>query len=227
MFVGSVFWYLFNDVVPQQIICQFLGLLRIVSGLAGVIYTGFVLGYGETHMTEIFVGAAIVYFIGIGGMCLRVKEGEYPPPPEYVGGRQGFGAGLKTFFAESFSDQIYIFMFAMSTCWAVSAISTNMFNLIFIKEIGLSVGSYGKMLAAGGVVGMLLTYPAGLVADKYHPLRVQRAIMLLFLLITPLNLAFLVVKPSPAATYYYVFAIVMMTVAVTTLYGAAAFPTEM
>ncbi len=31
MFVGSVFWYLFNDVVPPQFLGRFMGLFRIVS----------------------------------------------------------------------------------------------------------------------------------------------------------------------------------------------------
>jgi len=103
MFVGSVYWYLFNDVVPKEVIGQFLGLFRVVGGLAGVLYNYFIFKYAESHMTEIFLGAALLYFFGFGLVCLRVKEGEYPPPPEYVGGQTGLFAGLKTFFVECFS----------------------------------------------------------------------------------------------------------------------------
>ncbi|MEI8246443.1 MAG: hypothetical protein WCI51_11460 [Lentisphaerota bacterium] len=35
MFVGSVFWYLFNDVVPAQFLARFMGLFRIVGTGAG------------------------------------------------------------------------------------------------------------------------------------------------------------------------------------------------
>ena len=39
MFVGSVYWYLFNDVVPAQFLSRFLSLFRMVGILAGMIYS--------------------------------------------------------------------------------------------------------------------------------------------------------------------------------------------
>jgi len=40
-------------------------------------------------MTAIFVGAAALYAVGFIALCLRVKEGEYPPPPQYVDAGKG------------------------------------------------------------------------------------------------------------------------------------------
>jgi hypothetical protein len=87
MFVNSVFWYLFNDVVPHNFLGRFLGLFRIVSNMESMIFGFFIFKYAESHMTEIYVGAALVYAIGMGLMCWKVKEGEYPPPPESEDGR--------------------------------------------------------------------------------------------------------------------------------------------
>ena len=84
MFVGSVFWYLFNDVVPPQFLGRFMGLFRIVSSGVTALYNYFLFQYAEKHMRWILTGAAVLYFVGFGLMCLRVKEGEYPPPPDDV-----------------------------------------------------------------------------------------------------------------------------------------------
>jgi hypothetical protein len=78
-FVNSVFWYLFNDIVPPQFLARFLGIFRIVGAGAGALYNYFIFQYAETNMREIFTGAAILYFIGFGIVCFMVKEGEYPP----------------------------------------------------------------------------------------------------------------------------------------------------
>jgi MFS family permease len=226
MFVGSVYWYFFNDVVPQNLIGQFLGLFRFVGGLAGVLFNQFILQYARTHMTEIFLGAAAIYAIGFGLMCLRVKEGEYPPPPEYVGGQQGFIAGFKTFFVECFSLRYYWFMFAMTTFLAMAGCAA-IFNLFFIENIGLTLAQFGHIAACTGIVGMLLTYPAGIVADKYHPLRVELVMMIVMVLMGPLSLAYLCFDMSPQTVYYYYFTIAMISVPAGTLFSASQFPTEM
>ena len=82
MFVGSVFWYLFNDVVPAQFLARFMGLFRIVGTGAGAIYNFFVFKYAGSHMREIFVWAAVLYLVGFGMACLMIKEGQYPEPDE-------------------------------------------------------------------------------------------------------------------------------------------------
>jgi len=74
-FVNSVFWYLFNDVVPEHLLARFMSWFRIVSMLAAALYNFFIFQYAESHASEIFVGAAVLYFFGFGLMCLKVKEG--------------------------------------------------------------------------------------------------------------------------------------------------------
>ena len=227
MFVGSVYWYFFNDVVPENVIGRFLGLFRVVGSLAGALFNFFVMKYAETHMTEIFTGAALLYFVGFGLMCLRVKEGDYPPPPENVDGRSGFRSSLKTYMVECYSIRFYWFMFAMTTFHMVALSATTMFNLFFLKEIGLTPGDYGRIAGYAGIGAMVLTYPASIIADKYHPLRVQLVVKGILLIFIPLNLIFLFVKMPPETTYYYYMAVTMVSLPAAVLYGASMFPTEM
>ena len=83
-FVNSVFWYLFNDVVPEHLLARFMSWFRSVSMASSSIYNFFIFKYAGAHSTEIIVGAGMLYFAGFGMMCLKVKEGQYPPPPAYV-----------------------------------------------------------------------------------------------------------------------------------------------
>ena len=78
MFVGSVFFYLFNDVVPAQFLSRFMGVFGIVGTGAGALYNYFIFQYAQSHMREIFIGAAVLYLVGFGMACLMIKEGEYP-----------------------------------------------------------------------------------------------------------------------------------------------------
>jgi MFS family permease len=227
MFVGSVYMYLFNDVVPHKFLGQFLGLFRVVGGLAGALYNMFVFKYAESHMTVIFVGVAVLYFIGFSVMCFQVKEGGYPPPPEYVDGQGGFWSGLKTFFVECYSIRYYWFMFGMTTFWVISVCTVMPFTVFFIKDIGMTLEQYGKVLSYGGFIGMLLTYPAGIIADRYHPLRVELAMKIIVILLMPLNLIFLVVKMPPQTAYYYYMTVSLIQLPAMVVFGAAQFPNEM
>ena len=113
MFVNSLFWYLFNDVVPPQFLARFMGLFRIVGTAAGAIYQGFIFKYAESNMREIMVGGALLYFVGFGIMCLFVKEGKYPPPPEAVTyKRKNILADVITFGKESFSTRFYWYFYS-------------------------------------------------------------------------------------------------------------------
>ena len=73
-FVNSVFWYLFNDVVPESLLARFMSWFRIVTMLAASIYNFFIFKYAGSHATEIFIGAAILYLIGFSLMCPQGKR---------------------------------------------------------------------------------------------------------------------------------------------------------
>ncbi|MEI6422029.1 MAG: MFS transporter [Lentisphaerota bacterium] len=139
MFVGSVFYYLFNDVVPPQFLARFTGAFRIVGTAASAIYNFFIFQYAESNMREIFLGAAVLYFFGFGMMCFMIKEGKYPPlEKEASGEKRKVIAGLKNFFKESFTHKIYWLIFLFTTFGAVSgAIGT--FNVFFYKNMGLTL----------------------------------------------------------------------------------------
>ena len=171
MFVNSVFWYLFNDVVPAQYLARFLGAFRIVGTAAGAFYNYFIFQYSESHMREIFLGAALLYLIGFGATCLKVREGEYPPVEgESNQDKQGGGAVL-TFFRECLSHKIYWLLFTASSFTSVAG-AVGIFGMFLSREMGLTLDDIGKMGAVSGVVSMVAVYVAAVFIDRWHPLRV-------------------------------------------------------
>lgn len=171
MFVGSVFWYLFNDVVPAKFLGRFIGSFRIVGTAAGAVYNFFIFKYANTHMHTIFIGAAILYFAGIGVMCLLVKEGEYPPVEgEADKDNKGWG-GIKTFLKESFSHKFY-WMKYFSTSFAAIGWAIGTFTIFFYENMGLDLEHVGKINAVSAVAVMVATYFMAIFIDRWHPLRI-------------------------------------------------------
>lgn len=171
MFVNSVFWYLFNDVVPAQFLGRFLGSLRIISTIAAAFYNYFIFKYAESHMREIFLGASILYFVGLGLTCLMVKEGQYPPlEGEQDKDSKGWG-GIKTFLRECFTHKFYWILFASAAFLSAGgAIGT--FGIFFNQEMGMSLDDIGKYSAITGIASLLAVYFSAIFVDRWHPLRV-------------------------------------------------------
>ena len=171
MFVGSVFCYLFNDVVPPQFLARFVGLLRIVGTGAGALYNFFIFKFAESHMREIFIGAAVLYLVGFGMACLMIKEGEYPPPEGESDNSSRGMKGIKTFFRESFSHKLYWFRF-ISASFSAFAGAIGIFGIFFNREMGLSLDQIGKLGAIGSIASMAAMYCMSIFVDRWHPLRI-------------------------------------------------------
>lgn len=168
MFVGTVYFYLFNDVVPPELLGRFIGMFRIVSHTASFLFSILVFPYVLSHMRIIFIGAAVLFAASFLVMCLRVKEGTYPPP-ERISDRNGsFLESAKVYFRECFSTRLFLYFFAfmalMQASWAV-----NPFHNLFCRSIGLTMEQIGHWEGLLYIPGILLLYPAGSVLDRIGP----------------------------------------------------------
>ncbi len=171
MFVGSVFWYLFNDVVPPQFLGRFMGMFRIVSSGAGALYNYYLLQYSESYMGWILTGGALLYFVGFGIVCLRVKEGPYPPPSE-AETHGGMIEAFKAFGKQSFSARFYWYFYLAQTA-QFAGNAYLIYVLFFNRQMGLSVDQYGKLTAYSLVATLVATYLTAIFVDRWHPLRVR------------------------------------------------------
>ena len=226
MFVNSVFWYLFNDVVPAQFIGRFVGLLRIVSTMAVTLYNYFIFKYAESYMREIFIGSAVLYFVGFGLLCFMVKEGEYPPlEGEQDKDNKGIG-GIRTYFREAFSHKLYWTIFAtagfQSLCNGVNA-----FGVFFNREMGLSLDHIGKLAAIGGVAAVAATYFCAIFVDRWHPVRIVTYLTVFSLIAYCMNGVWVFVTLPGNYFFWLCLGGSLIGVFQSTLAGMAAFPRQM
>lgn len=172
MFISSVFWYLFNDVVPPQFLGRLVALIRIVGTGAGALYNILVFQYSESHMREILIGAAVVYLLGFGLTCLKVKEGEYPPVEEKNHEKQSRMEGIKTFFRESFTHRFYWLVF-LFTAFSGFSLGISVFYVFFQKEMGLDLSQIGYINGFNNIVTMIAMALAATYVDRWHPMRIM------------------------------------------------------
>lgn len=140
-------------------------------------------------MQWIFLGISLLYLVGMTVMCLKVREGGYPPPDD-LGESPSILKQMKVYVQECFSHSIYILLFAFTMCQAI-ANATVLGAVIFANEgLGLSLAQIGMVAAALNLLGMVLQYPSGSLVDKFHPMRVTLAFQLL-------------VAPFQIATFFF------------------------
>jgi MFS family permease len=171
MFISSVYFYLFNDVVPAAYLARFMAAFRLVGSLASMVFNYFVFPHAQTHLRLIFIGAAICYFLGFMSMCFGLKEGEYPSPPPLAGNRKGFRASIETYARECFTHPYYLKIFAYGALWQVAGACNFVTNLFYL-HLGISLDQLGKFNALMLIPGLVLMVPLGVLCDRLHPIRV-------------------------------------------------------
>lgn len=180
---NSVFGGLVNDVVPKEVCGRFFSIFRAVCLIAGIIFNYWIFGGAEENMIAIFLGVGVLYGGGFTMMCLRVKEGQYPPPPDDAPAAAGvFGKliAAKRYFVECFGQSYYLwYIVALQAVW-MSFLPINLYNLFFAKSLGMDLGEYGKVLALTYGVSLVVSYPVGVLADRFHPLRVSLFVLALY-----------------------------------------------
>ena len=193
-FVNTTFWYLFNDVVPHAFMARFMGMMRVVSSLAAMLFSYFFYEHALTHMREIYLGAATIYFVGFTLMCLFVKEGEYPPPlPLSTHAHSVWKrimAAIQEYVRQCLSHRLYLYFFLMNMLGTIAG-AIGVFGLFLNLSLGITLKQLGMINTGLQFVTLTLSYPTGALADRFHPLRVMLYMSGCSLLLAPLNFVWL------------------------------------
>lgn len=227
MFVASVYYYLFNDVVPKQFLGRFLAAFRVVGTLASSSFYFFVFPFAETHFTWIFTGASVLYGVVFLLMCRFVKEGEYPPPPTIESRSQSRAiAGVKTYFVECFSQRFY-WLFYLWVGFNAAAGTIMTFQVFFAQSVGMDLKQFGQFTGASNILIAILLIPCGILSDRVHPVRLMRVASLLVAVSSFAPAVFLFFEVRQEISFLVWCVSYGLAVPLTALYFAAEFPSYM
>ncbi len=171
---SAIFNALVNDVVPQRIIGRFFSLFRIISLLAGILYNYYLFEHALDWFKWIFLVLGALYAAGLYSMCFFVKEGKYPPPEEIPADKSRFQRVFGAFidyFRQCFSVPYYRWIIVALLLANISFHPINDFSIQYATAIGVPDSTYGQLLAITYCFSIVLSYPLGALADRFHPIR--------------------------------------------------------
>jgi MFS family permease len=169
---NAIFGALINDVVPREIIGRFFGLFRVVSLITGMLFNFYLIGHARENYLMILVAIGTLNGVGLGLMCLFVKEGEYPPPEmSAAGGAPGLVEAIRTYARDCFTHAYYWWVFAWLALAGLTFWPVNLYSVYAAESFGLSMQTYGRYLVVTYACSLVLAYPLGWLADRLHPIR--------------------------------------------------------
>jgi MFS family permease len=66
----------------------------------------------------------------------------------------------------------------------MAILAVNLFNLYFSKKMNMTTDQYGKHLAATFLISFVLSYFIGMLADRFHPLRLGLVLLAVYSAVT-------------------------------------------
>lgn len=173
-FPQSVYYYLWADVIPKEMMGTFSCLFRVFATAGVFVFNRFLLQYCSDHPEAICAGAAGLYLVSFLLLCVQVKEGQYPPPPPPEPGtlRERAPGYIKRFFRECYTHPFYWKYYLFILCFMVGFIPFRDF-LIFYgqQELKMDLGAYGKVMANKDLVQIAIFFCLGPIVDRVNPLR--------------------------------------------------------
>jgi MFS family permease len=183
---NAVFGGLINDVVPAPVLGRFYGAFRALSLIAGIMFNYWLFGKAEAKYFWVFLGMGALYGVGFSLMCLKVKEGQYPPaaPSGPVPGIGAFLVAAKSYFKECFGIGYYWWFYgALALSW-MSFMPFGLFNYYYATSLKMDPNVFGECTALTFVFSLVLSYPLGVWADRVHPLPLALIVQSVYVLMT-------------------------------------------
>ncbi len=225
LFISTLFYYFINDVVPQKVIARFLALTRVVGLGGGALYEFFVFQHALSHMRVIFVAAGLLYFAGFVMMCLQVKEGEYPPPaPHPANG--GVLSRISTYAKECLQQRLFVLLYLHTMIWTLASACTTFLVFLYLS-LGLTMAQVGILAGIGSVATGVLAYPTGMLADRFHPMRVMVGLKIGMVVWMPLNFIWLFTHFAPRVNFSILVVLNVISVIFWQIYASTLMPLYM
>lgn len=184
---GSVFWYLFPDVIPQSFLGRFMSCYQLVSSLTMFVINRYFLRFADEYLEWLYTAVALLFLFSMMIMIFAVKEGDYEPAPDKNKDDSPVSAAVKSikvYCRECYSTGFYYWLFVTMALSEISLICRNMYNFIYAQNVlKISTANFGEIMGWYGVVGMVLSLPFGYLCDKLCALKVYGCGLLLVIFV--------------------------------------------
>jgi MFS family permease len=184
----AVFGGLINDVVPKALLGRFFGLFRAVSLIDGMIFNFWIMGKVPVYFTLILLSVGIIYGFAFMWVCLKVREGIYPPVTaparSSTGILSGFWVEAGLYLRECFTKPYYVFVFLLMMMSIMAFAPINTFSIPYSRSLGIDMDTYGKYMALTYLISLGLSFFIGWLADLFHPLRMVVITLGLYVLVS-------------------------------------------
>lgn len=218
-FMGTIIYYFFNDIVPQQHFVKFMAYMRVVGTIAGMVYNVYIFEYSSkwgpldinlgfwTYSAEnvwypkiILVGAAIFYMLLGMITFLKMHEPTYPPPPPLPADHSFFartGKTLKVLVTECFSHRFYAIVFLMMTLEGLGYLMGG-WKLPMRVSLGMDLATLGKLGAWSSAITLILTILTANYGDRCRPLPLMAVTAVFIVLTSPIGLLYMIPGLPPS-----------------------------
>jgi MFS family permease len=170
--VGNpLFVALITDTVPHHVVGRFFGAFRIVSLATGA---GFFFTWFGNDLLHVFrpllLSITAIYVACMLVVCWRVREPAYPPP-----------APRARWHPVQPGDGRWAWLFGGVALGAVAVLPININAINASAQFGVDAAGFGGAIALTYTISLLLAWPLGSLADRYHPLRLGGVILVLYM----------------------------------------------
>ena len=174
LFPQSVYYYLWTDVIPHELMGTFACLFRVFATAGTLLFNLLLLKHVEDKPGLICLLAAGLYLVTFLLLCFMVKEGSYPPPEPPPQGTfiERSGRSIARYIRESYSLAFYWKYYLFTLCFMCGFRPFRDFLLLYGKEtLKIDLGTYGKIMSVRDGVQVGVFFLLGPIVDRFHPLR--------------------------------------------------------
>ena len=170
--VGNpLFVALIADTVPHHVVGRFFGAFRIVSLATGAAFFFTWFGNDLLHVFRpLLLAITAVYVACMLVVCWRVREPDYPPPTPRV-----------RWHPVQPGDGQWAWLFGGVALGAVAVLPININAINASAQFGVDAAGFGAAIALTYTISLLLAWPLGWLADRYHPLRLGGVVLVLYM----------------------------------------------
>lgn len=198
--VLAIFTYYYWDVVPEIVLGRFNSLAKIITVLAGMVWSFLIVGYAEHHTKTVYIGVSVFCLVIYMLSVWKVKEGDYPPPAPRK--TSNVFEPIVDYFTDCFSKPYYLWIFVGTLCFQLGNQGNN-FQFFYLRyDLGMDLTATGWIngigLMATTVFGVLLGYSTGSLIDRLKPIRIIPVTFFVWATLTLVSFFYVADKTSAA-----------------------------